>query len=85
MITQKRWIFVLLSVSAAALMSSAVSLAIEDQKVKPFVGQDLHLAGKQLISYQLSTGEHALVFQNGFSMSIGANNGSGAGLQRRSV
>ncbi len=63
----------MLSVSAAALMSSAVSLAIEDQKVKPFVGQDLHLAGKQLISYQLSTGEHALVFQNGFSMSIGAN------------
>lgn len=39
----------------------------------PFVGQDLHVAGPELISYQLSTGEHILVFRNGVSMSIGAN------------
>jgi len=38
-----------------------------------FVGQDLHLAAKELINYQLSTGEHTLVFQDRFSMSIGAN------------
>ncbi len=38
-----------------------------------FVGQDLHLVGRNLISYQLSTGEHTLVFQDGLSMSIGAN------------
>jgi len=38
-----------------------------------FAGQDLHLVGTEVINYQLSTGEHALVFENGFSMSIGAN------------
>jgi hypothetical protein len=37
-----------------------------------FVGQNLHITAGELISYQLSTGEHTLV-QNGFSMSIGAN------------
>ncbi len=38
-----------------------------------FAGQDLHLIGTEVINYQLSTGEHALVFESGFSMSIGAN------------
>ena len=40
---------------------------------RSWVGQDLHLQGRELISYQLSTGEHTLVFRDGFSMSIGAN------------
>jgi lipopolysaccharide assembly outer membrane protein LptD (OstA) len=38
-----------------------------------FVGQDLHLEGQSVISHQLSTREHILVFREGFSMSIGAN------------
>jgi len=56
-----------------ALVSRPASSAIESQKARAFVGQDLHLTGRDLISYQLSAIEHALVFQNGFSMSIGAN------------
>ena len=59
------------------LLSGSVTLAIESgaprQKTEAFVGQDLHLVGRELISYQLSTGEHTLIFQNGFSLSIGAN------------
>jgi hypothetical protein len=39
----------------------------------PFVGQDLHLAGGELLSFLLSSGEHSLVLQGGFSMSVGAN------------
>ena len=49
------------------------SLAIEPQTVEVFVGQDLHLRGLELISHRLASGEHTLVFGNGFSMSIGAN------------
>jgi len=56
-----------------ALLSRPASLAIESDKARAFVGQDLHLAGREVISYQLSAAEYALVFQNGFSMSIGAN------------
>src|SRR4030042_961967 len=43
------------------------------QTVEVFVGQDLHLRGPELISHRLASGEHTLVFGNGFSMSIGAN------------
>ena len=42
-------------------------------KAGAFVGQDLHMAGQAVISHQLSTTEHILVFRDGFSMSIGAN------------
>ena len=42
-------------------------------RASTFVGQDLHIAGRAVISHQLSTGEHILVFRDGFSMSIGAN------------
>lgn len=37
-----------------------------------FTGQDLHLQGKEPISYRLPGFEHVLVFQHGFSMSIDA-------------
>ncbi|MHC4461132.1 MAG: hypothetical protein ACYS30_06820 [Planctomycetota bacterium] len=54
-----------------------LGVAVEDglggNKASAFVGQDLHLAGGELLSYQLSTGEHGLVLRDGFSMSIGAN------------
>ncbi|MFQ6036878.1 MAG: hypothetical protein ACE5NM_13645, partial [Sedimentisphaerales bacterium] len=57
-------------------LSAAVSLAIESQQRRAFIGQDLHLAGRELISYQINTEQgrqHILVFQNGFSMSFAAN------------
>ena len=43
------------------------------EQAQPFVGQDLHISGAKLLSYQLGTGEYILVFEDGFSMSIGAN------------
>ncbi len=60
------------------LLSESALLAIDNgasghTTTDAFVGQDLHLSGRELISYQLTTGEHTLVFQNRFSMSIGAN------------
>ena len=67
---QKRQLFI---TGLLILLPVAVSVAIERQEAQAFVGQDLHLAGQELISYQLSTGEHSLVFRDGFSMSIGAN------------
>jgi hypothetical protein len=69
---RKRQLFILVFFSSAALLP-AVSLAIENHMAEAFVGQDLHLSGAELISYQLSTGEHVLVLRDGFSMSIGAN------------
>jgi len=38
-----------------------------------WIGQDLHLAGKELASFKLSTDEHVLMFEQGFSASIGAD------------
>jgi hypothetical protein len=38
-----------------------------------FAGQDLHLVASEVITYQLDTGEHVMVFENGLAMSIGAN------------
>ncbi|MHC4482348.1 MAG: LPS assembly protein LptD [Planctomycetota bacterium] len=58
------------------LLPAAASPAIESQKAEAFLGRDLHLAGPEVVSYQLSTDvglEHILVFQDGFSMSVGAN------------
>jgi len=36
-------------------------------------GPGLHLQARQVITYQLETGEHVLVFQDGFSMSTGSS------------
>ena len=59
------------------LLPGAVSLAVESvvpsRRAGAFVGQDLHLAGGEVMSYRASTGEHILVFHGGFSMSISAN------------
>jgi len=68
---------ILLILGFLVLLSGTVSSAIESDRARAFVGQDLHLAGKEAISYQLSPIEHTLVFQNGFSTSIGANRFSG--------
>ncbi len=66
----KRYLFIL---GLLVLPAANVSLGIENHRAEAFVGQDLHLGGDKLISYQLSTGEHSLVLTEGFSMSIGAN------------
>jgi len=61
------WTVMILSVSVSNLS------AAEDIKTTPFIGQDLHLLGEELITHQPASGRHTLVFQRGFSMSIGAN------------
>ena len=53
------------------LIASAVTVTANDYGA--FVGQDLHLSGDEVISHKLTTGEHVLVFEQGLSMSIGAN------------
>ncbi len=55
------------------LVGPSFCATIPDDKADAFAGQDLHLTAAELISHQLSSGEHALVFTGGFSMSIGAN------------
>ena len=71
---RKKKLFILVTV---VLAGGAVSFAgeggVSQQKAQPFAGQDLQLSGREVISYQSDKGEHILVFQDGFSMSIGAN------------
>ncbi|MHC4394080.1 MAG: hypothetical protein ACYS1A_00360 [Planctomycetota bacterium] len=62
----------LISLILLVLSPGMVFSAIEGDKAEIFAGQDLHLAGTEIISYQSSTGEHILVLTSGFSMSIGA-------------
>ena len=69
-----RYALVILFLVAATVCSAAEdSGGVSGEKAQAFIGQDLHLQGRRLVSYQLSTAEHALVFQDGFSMSIGGN------------
>ena len=72
-----------------AVVPAKLGLAIENQEAEAFVGQDLHLQGRELMSYQIKTGwveakdsgkhllkgtgKHILVFREGFSMSVEAN------------
>ena len=67
---QKRVILILVLL---VLMPSVRCFGIEELEAGAFAGQDLHLRSEEVVSYQLSTGEHALAFGDGFSMSIGAN------------
>jgi hypothetical protein len=53
-------------------MPSKLGWTAEGDKTTVFAGQDLHLKGQNLISYRLSGADHILVFQQGFSMSIDA-------------
>ncbi|MHC4456135.1 MAG: LPS-assembly protein LptD [Planctomycetota bacterium] len=74
----KRQLFILCFL---ALVPTVVCSGIESEKARAFMGQDLHLSGGELISYQASTSEHILVFRDGFSMFIGANRfSSGSGV-----
>jgi hypothetical protein len=56
---------------AMACLSVCLAADTGAENVSAFAGQDLHLAGKMVYSYQLITTEHSLVFTDGFSMSIG--------------
>ena len=70
---RKRLFVLVMLVFLPATVSLAVESGVPSHRAEAFIGQDLHLAGAEVISYQASTGEHILVFQGGFSMSIGAN------------
>jgi len=63
----KSFIMALTTAVAVFGADSAVS------SVSAFAGQDLHLTGQKVITYQLSSGEYSLVFEEGLSMCIGAN------------
>jgi hypothetical protein len=62
-----------LLISLLTAASPAAENGIPAQMAQAFVGQDLYLSGAKLINYQSSTTEHILVFPDGFSMAIGAN------------
>jgi len=59
-----------------ALMVVTAASAVESQKAGEPIGQDLHVAGRELTAYQITTdktGVHILVLPDGFSMSFGPN------------
>ncbi len=64
---------------SAAIRNGTIGNGAGTEQTTDFAGQDLHLQGKNLVSYQLSTSEHTLVFEDGFSMSIGASRFSSDG------
>ncbi|MFB0525674.1 MAG: LPS assembly protein LptD [Phycisphaerae bacterium] len=81
---RKKQSFVLVICLIAVLLPAVWCVAKDKHQASAFVGQDLHLAGRELISYQISGDpasrepteqgpQHILVFQNGFSMSFAAN------------
>jgi hypothetical protein len=57
----------------SALAFGSDSLAEEPKKAEILAGQDLQVSGPTVTSHRLSSGEHILVFNDGLSMSIGAN------------
>lgn len=70
---QKKQIAVLVAAGMIAILTTAVSRAVDSGLASAFSGQDLRMGGHKLVSYQISTGEHIFVFDDGFSMSIGGN------------
>jgi len=53
--------------------ASAADSAAGRSVSEAFAGQDLYLRGRDVITHQLPTGSHILVFQSGFDMIIGAH------------
>jgi hypothetical protein len=72
MLKKKLFILIML-VLAGGVVSFAAEGEVSQQKAQAFAGQDLQLSGREVMSYRSDSGEHILVFQGGFSMSIGAN------------
>ncbi len=60
-------------VVAGGAAAFAAEGEVSQQRAQAFVGQDLQLSGREVMSYRSDSGEHILVFQGVFSMSIGAN------------
>jgi len=56
---------------SGSVAKDTTTYSMEDQSI--WIGQDLHLAGKELASFKLRTDEHVLMFEQGFSASVGAN------------
>jgi len=78
----KRRLFNSVLCSIAVLVSGAAFSAAGDEKggaakarlnYRSWVGEDLYLKGREVISHRVGPGEHTLVFYDVFSMSIGAN------------
>lgn len=63
----------ILVLSVLVLMPPRSGWTAQGDKAAAFAGQDLHMQGQELISYRLSPVDHVLVFQSGFSLSIGAH------------
>ncbi|MGB8226153.1 MAG: hypothetical protein WCE45_04705 [Sedimentisphaerales bacterium] len=61
-------IAVLILLSAAGRLS-----AVESQEAQLFGADDLHINGKAVTSYQVSSGEHILAFTEGFELFVGDN------------
>ena len=70
---KKRLFIIVAMVLAGEATLFAVEGGVSQQMARPFAGQDLHLSGRELVSYESDGGEHMLVFQDKFSMSVGAN------------
>ncbi len=71
---RKKALFILLMmVPMGMTVSFAAEGEVSKQKAQAFAGQDLQMSGQEVISYQSDSGEHILVFEGGFSMSVGAN------------
>jgi hypothetical protein len=72
-VRKKKLFILVMMVLAGGAASFAVEGEVSRQKGRAFTGQDLRMSGREVMSYQSDSGEHILVFQDGFSMSIGAN------------
>ncbi len=82
MIRKRPFVLIMLLLLAAAV-PPAIGGGIPGERAGAFVGQDLHLRGAEVISYQpaggeprpslMGEGEHVLVFEDGFTLSVGAN------------
>ena len=70
---KKKTLFVLGLSALLVAVPIVFGAGIDSQMARSFVGQDLHLGGKLLLVHRQGSGEHSLVFSDGFSMSIGAN------------
>jgi len=66
-------ILIILALMILVLTPPKSGWTAEGDIAAAFIGQDLHLQGQEPIFYRLSGDEHVLVFQHGFSMSIGVH------------
>jgi len=63
----------LVAAASGALGHGICRCAITPPQAEVFVGQDLRFSGPHLLSHDRGGGRYTLVFQEGFSMSVGAN------------